>query len=163
MKRLGDEDGVDAGYRNLGRFFLALIPWALGVGAMVWLGTWIAFHVWQREERQAARAATYVASPVPQKAKIKITALVRDCLRVDRADLDGTDLLIYGRAPKGCTNRVGTDYTEWHWQLLSPDGTILHQGWTNLLDLHEGTKGELKMQIESDDRAAELQVWLTRN
>lgn len=160
-KRISNEDGFNAGWRNVGRFFLALIPWALAIGAMTWLGAWIAFHEWQREERQAQRASVYVASPEPQKAKIKITPLSRSCLRVERADLDGDDLLLYGSAPKGCSNGY-SDYTEWHWQLLSPDGTILHQGFTNEVDLHEGTKAEMKMKIENDDRATELQVWLRR-
>lgn len=163
MKRISEEDGLNAGFRNIGRFYLALIPWALAVGALAWMGTWVAFHEWQRETRQEKRAAIYVAAPEPVKSKIKITVLKRSCVKVERADLDGRSLIIYAAAPSGCDSISGLGYAEWHWQEVSPDGTVLHADYSNEMNIHSGEKVEFKFTIPSDDdRVAEVRVWISR-
>lgn len=162
MNRISNEDGVNAGYRNLGRFFLSLIPWALGIGAMAWLGTFIAFHEWQREMRQSQRAAVYVGSPDPQKAKVKITVVKNGCITVNRVDLDGIRLVINASATSQCIGSGVPNYTEWKWQLVSPDGTVLASETENSCNLDAGAKMECRLEIGEDDRASELKISVSR-
>lgn len=85
------ESGIDSGARNVGRFFLSLVPWALGVGALVWLSVYIGVHTFYHEIQQEQRAATYIGAAERPKSKIKIEVKEVDCSRVTRADLDGTE------------------------------------------------------------------------
>ena len=57
-----NEDGINSGARNIGRFFLALIPWALGIGFAVWLGVYMAMREIHREALQEQRAAQYTGA-----------------------------------------------------------------------------------------------------
>lgn len=157
-----NEDGFNAGFRNIGRFTLSLIPWALAVGALAWLGTWVAFHEWQREARQEKRAAMYVAAPEPVKEKVKIVTPHRSCVIVERVDLDGGSLMVYVKAPPDCGHSGLLGYAMWHWQEVSPDGTVIHQGEDNAMDIFAGDKAEYRFAIPSDDRTSEVRVWIDR-
>ncbi len=131
------------------------------------MGAWISFHEWQREARQEARAAVYVGAPEPVKSKIKITVLNRSCIKIQRADLDGTSLTIDAYAPPGCDKDYNPGYAEWHWQQLSPNGVILHSGYSNRASISGGEKAEFVFSgiyegLTDDDRVAELQVWISR-
>jgi hypothetical protein len=156
------EDGINSGARNIGRFFLSLVPWALAIGAMSWLGLWISVHQYRSEVEQERRRAVYVGAEERPKDKIKIEARKVDCLTVERADVDGGSLTMYGRADRTCSEAW---YTAWHWQELSPDRTLIHEGYTNSCpDLRKaGDKSECRMKIEVDDRTAYLTVWVSRD
>ncbi len=52
------ENGVQNGARNIGRLALALIPWALAIGASVWLGVYVGIHQFRHELSQEDRATT---------------------------------------------------------------------------------------------------------
>src|SRR5258708_5935846 len=97
MKRISNEDGVNAGQRNIGRFFLAAIPWLLGLGASVWLGVWIGYHDFRHQLSQEDRAAIYVGAENRPKAKIIPTIMPKDCTHITRADIDGSTLLLWAR------------------------------------------------------------------
>lgn len=161
------EDGVSSGARNVGRFFLALIPWALAIGALAWMGFWLAVHQYREAVEQDRRRAVYVAAENPPKEKIKIETRKVDCLTVDRADVDGGDITIYGRMDGSCGM---TDYTEWHWQALAPDGTVIHEGYENGCPnlRSRGDRAECHMQMgfmgesAKDNRIASVRVWVTK-
>jgi hypothetical protein len=155
------EDGVNAGTRNIGRFFLAAIPWVLGTAAAVWLSTYIALHEFRHELSQEDRAATYVGATERPKSKIKISVSEQDCSHITRADLDGSTLLIY--AKNDCHETL--DYLAWHWQTIAPNGTALKEGYTNSCPLPAaGATAECRLSISSygedlDDRVATVRVW----
>ncbi len=152
------ENGVQNGARNIGRLALALIPWALAIGASVWLGVYVGIHQFRHELSQEDRAAVYTAATQRQKSKIAIQIIPHDCSTVTRADIDGSTLLLY--AQNNCHKRLR--YFEWHWQALSPNRTILTSDWTNgecPMPIESSDVAECKMEIEPDDRTTTIRIW----
>jgi len=156
------EDGVSSGARNFGRLCLSAIPWALGLGAAVWLGVWGGLHTYRHQLAMEARAARYVGSVTPQQSPIKIEVIARDCVRVSRADVDGSTLLIY--AKNTCHEQIR--YAEYHYQEISLDGTVLSQEYHNEascgIPIFPGDSGECKFDIPMDDRTDKIRVWMSR-
>lgn len=161
------EDGVNAGARNVGRFFLAAIPWILGLAAAVWFGVYVGIHNFRHELSQEElehirqqRAAVYVGAENRPTGKMKVDIVPNWCVSIIRVDVDGENLLLYGR--NDCHTKV--DYVVWKWQEVSPNGTSLHTEWTNLCPepLLPGDVSECKMEIVPDDRAAAVRVWTER-
>lgn len=158
-----NEDGINSGARNIGRFFLALIPWALGIGFAVWLGVYMAMREIHREALQEQRAAQYTGAAERPKSKLKVEVLERSCVHVTHVDIDGNSLAIYSRNDCHEDLRYGV---EWHWQLISPNGTIVKQGYENAAScpdpLTVGSSAECRVQyFMTDDRAETLRVWVT--
>jgi hypothetical protein len=154
-----NESGTDSGFRNVGRFFLSLIPWALGIGAITWLSVWVGVHEYRREINQENRAATYVGASERPSSKLVIEVKSKDCSVITRADANGDELIIY--ALNGCHKSL--DYLAWHWQGLSPDGTVIAQHYTNAatcsVPVYPGDKAECKLTISTDDRIKTLRIW----
>lgn len=158
------DDGFNSGFRNLGRFFLALIPWALGIGALVWLGVWIGVHTYYQQVQQENRRAQFtgVASP---KSKIKIQVENKSCVRVQHVDVDGDMLTIDAR--NDCPSPLYMGYLEYHWQQMSPNGTVIHQNYSNdcPVPLERGDTAECIFSddhfdpLSDDDRVATVRVW----
>lgn len=154
-----DEDGVNAGARNIGRFFLFAIPAILGVAALIWFGAYVGVMKYKKELEQQKRAAVYVGAQETPKEKLKINVVMHDCTEVVGVDLNGRDLIIY--AKNNCHTKL--DYLAWHWELNSPDGTIVDSDYTNLCPRPKhGQKAECKMRISDDERAVSLTVWTSR-
>ena len=150
MKRISDENGINAGARNAGRLFLFSIPLTLGLTATVWLGLWVSG--WEFQQKKAAvaheftqqeRAAAYVGAQVKPTGKIAVQLSANGCFKIIRADLDikpmlypledhrQFSLVLY--AQDAC--RFGpyevTNYRAWHWQSISPNGTVIGQDYKN--------------------------------
>jgi hypothetical protein len=160
------EDGVNSGARSIGRFFLFAIPLVLGLAAAVWLGVYIDAHEFNHELSQEDRAASYVGATERPKSKIAVEIQNQDCTRITRADVDGEILLLYAR--NDCHERE--DYFAWHWQEISPNGTIIHQGYTNSCPIPGPSEvAECSMNIgdfsgESvDDRTDKIRVWTRKD
>lgn len=154
-----DENGIDYGARSVGRFFLALIPWAIAIGAAAWLGIWIGYHNFRHQLSQEDRAAVYTSaagSTDKPQSKIAVEIKTHGCSHVTRADVDGTNLLMY--ATQNCGAKM--DYFEWHWQAISSNGTVIGQGYTNQCPVPgSGEIAECRMDIKDDDRTVRLRVW----
>jgi hypothetical protein len=149
---------------GMSQFFLFAIPAVLGLGAAMWLGVWIDAHHFRHELSQEDRAASYVGAGVRPTDKIKIVIRDESCVHVTRADLDGADLLIY--TENHCGRSIA--FMEWHWQLLSPDGTVIKGNWYNTgncaAPISNGDKAECHVDVTDysgtvDDRASTLRVW----
>lgn len=157
---MNKEDGINAGQRRIGTFFLYAIPLVLGVGASVWLGVYIGVHDFRRELSQEERRSEYVGASVRPKEKLKISVVPYDCTHITKANIDGKDLLLYAR--NDCHRRL--EYNSWHWRLLSPDGVVIGEGYTNWQCPTLSSPGvitECNLKIKQDDRAALLEVWTT--
>jgi hypothetical protein len=83
-----------------------------------------------------------------------------DSTTITKADVNGEDLMIYARNDGG-----KLDYMAWHWKLISPDGTAIAEGYTNLCPepQRNGDKAECKMTIPTDDRASTLRIWTSKS
>jgi hypothetical protein len=151
------EDGVNAGARNFGRLMLALIPYALGLAALVWLSFYIGAHKFRRELSQEERAAVYVGAQQRPTQKLKIEVVKRDCSTITRSDVDGEMLLIYAR--NDCHENLS--YFSWHWEEVSPSGTVIGEGYENSCPnpTFPGDSAECSLHIASDDRASLLRIW----
>jgi len=155
------EDGLNSGAKNIGRFFLALIPWALGIGFAVWLGVYTALHQIHREALQEQRAAQFTGAVERPKSKLKIEVLDKSCLHITHVDVDGDDLALYGK--NDCHRTI--NYPQWDWELASPNGTIVKQGYANggtcPVPKIAGSTAECKpYNYSQDDRAETLRVWM---
>jgi hypothetical protein len=178
-----NEDGLNTGYRNVGRFFLFAIPLVLGLAATVWFGLWVSGYEFQRRKAEVAheltqqeRAAVYVGAQVRPKGKLAVQLSQEGCFKIVRADLDTKkpeygygfeySLLLY--AQNLCTSTrheygISDDsgYREWHWAAISPNGVMLKEGYTN----YECPKpafqeiGECRFDIDPDDRIDHFKVW----
>lgn len=155
-----NEDGVNAGSRNLGRLALWSIPLSLGLAATVWFGLYLSGWEFQQKKAEAQheltqqeRSAVYVGAAVRPKGKIAVEMKKDNCMPIVRADVDTkrekfTEDLVYSLimyAQNQCgppiqdPNYPGVhvftkndyDYMEWHWALVSPNGALLKSGYTN--------------------------------
>jgi hypothetical protein len=158
------EDGINSGARNVGRFFLALIPWALGFGFAVWLGVYTALHEIRREAQQERRASQYTGAAEAPKSKLKVQALSKSCVHITHVDVDGDALWLYGR--NDCHEDISYGI-DWHWELVSPNGTIVKQGYVNAgncpVPSSAGSSAECKpYDYAIDERAETLRVWMTK-
>lgn len=158
------ETGVDAGVRNIGRFWLAAIPAVLGIAASIWLGVWIGAHDFRHQLSQEERAADYVGAQELPKGKIAITVLDKSCVRIRKADIDGDSLIVYVK--NDC--RRNLDYIEIHWQQIAPDSTILGGGYDNGIDCEmpkaASAASECRFHLrEVDDRTVAISLWTKTN
>ncbi len=153
------ESGIDSGARQIGRFFLAAIPAALGSAAVIWFTFYADVHDARHEISQEERAAAYTGATVRPKAKIAVEILPKDCTKITRADVDGETLILY--AQNACGNLL--DYVAWYWQEVSPNGTVLHQGYENTafcpVPTQQGDIAECSTKIPTDDRTDKIRVW----
>jgi hypothetical protein len=161
-----NENGFEAGARAAGRgvgwYFLAAIPFVLGMGASVWFGVYIGAHNFRKQLSQEQRGAVYVGADPRPKSRLSIQIKAVDCVHITKADIDGRTLMLY--ASNDCHNSIR--YLEWHWQLLSPDGTAIAQGFQNQCPMPNspGDKAECVFSgpyhgLPDEDRAAIVLVW----
>lgn len=141
-------------------FFLALIPWALGIGAMAWIATCVSIHEYRRQIKQENRRATYVGAEKRPEAKLRIEVVKRGCLNITRVDAEEKVLTMYVR--NDCHAPIPRGYMEYHWQELAPDRTAIHENYTNLCPTPESPRqvSECVDKLSGDDRAATILVWV---
>lgn len=166
MKRLSNEDGTNAGFRNIGRLALSSIPLVLVAAACVWLGFWISAHGFFNQLNQEERRAVYVGAAIPPKAPIIIETPFKGCVKVTRVDLDGSTAAVYFE--NGCSGKV--KWLKIYWQEISPDGTKLSSGdqFSSLSGgpdvLDYGEKGEAVLEgyhgITLDKRTEKIMFWV---
>lgn len=165
MRRLSNESGSEAGFRNIGRYYLAMIPFALGIGAAVWLGVWVYGHTLYKAVAQEERAAVYVGAAAKPQGKIAIEIdNSRSCVKVSRADYNGWSLYIYSR--NDCSMLI--HYLSYHWQTISPNNTVLHEGDSPLCPVptEPGDMAECQFaywdfdSVSVDSRTDRIRVWV---
>lgn len=139
-----------------------MIPYALGLGLATWGGIWMGIHNFRHQLSQEERAAVYTGAAERPKAKIKVLVESRDCTHLTHADLDGESLVLY--AKNDC--HVPLRYLAWHWQMLSPNRTVIAQGHENTsscaVPIQPGDTAECHTQVVADDRAETLRVWTSQ-
>lgn len=168
--RISNEDGREASARNFGRLALAIIPWALAIGASAWLGFYVGVNDMLRSRAQERRAAIAVGVSAPLEAPIVIDLKSRQtyCAPVTKADLDGEVLRLY--VTNNCRTKLSS--LEWHYDALSPDGTIIDSN--SISDWHcefpalRGDSAECvfgrkefpsTLAVSLDNRIAKIRVW----
>lgn len=172
MKRISNEDGTNAGWRNIGRQALATIPLLLGLGACVWLGFFAATRGWFVQYSQEQRQAIYVGAFNRPKGKLIIETPYTGCVAITHVDLDGSSAAVY--LQNNCA--VWKRALAVHWQLVSPNGTALESYWTysSFLNgpetLQPGEQGEVKFDgglfgerftgVSTDSRAKSIRFWV---
>lgn len=160
------KSGFDSGWRNIGHLALAWIPYALGLGACVWLGFFMTAHGWFNQLSQEHRRAIYVGAEQRPTSKLKIQTPNEGMLKISRVDLDGSTASIYftnAGTTKAWSIRI-------HWQLISPNGTLLSSGKKFASnnggpdEMRPGDKAEVVLQgytgIELDNRADSIRFWI---
>lgn len=139
-----------------GWFFFALIPGAIAGAALMWLAFATGVVDWTKAQRIEGRMDARVGVHGELVAPVDLIIKPGGCMKITRAFLDSGKLTTYTR--NDCHERV--DYWEIHWNLVAPDGTILHNGYTNLGGvLHAGEERELVVAVDEDDRTAKIIVW----
>jgi hypothetical protein len=164
MRRISDEDGRSAGLRNFGRLALSWIPFALGLGASVWLGVWIQAHYFLIDRAQEQRRGSYVRSPDPQRAAYIVTTANGMKTSVDKVDIENGQMTVRFH---NFTNSEAMGL-QLGWQWIAPDGTRLsdHYDWLRHLDgpssLNSGLTGIVtEKDLHADPRASGIEVWVT--
>src|SRR6188508_2176701 len=97
MRRLSNEDGINAGIRNIGRYALFMIPAALGGAACLWIAAGLGWIDLSREIRKERRLLDGVHISVPADEPIKQVAFDDRCLKVDKMFLDSEHVTFYVR------------------------------------------------------------------
>jgi hypothetical protein len=153
-------------------FFYGLIPGAIGGGALIWLSFMSGCLDLQQQrtiaERMDNRVGIVTAKEEP-KNPVKLVIQQRGCIRIDRAYMDASDrdypsesggkLTVY--LADHCTQTPS--YYEWHWKEMAPDGTIIHDGWTNTEPTvpEAGQTEEVTVYLPDDNRVVTVVVWAT--
>lgn len=180
-----NEDGINSGCRNAGRLALWSIPLSLGLAATVWFGLWVSGYEFQKhkeaevhEMSQRERSAVYVGASVKPKSKLAIEIADRSCFKIVRADIDTRkkdwpenayeySLILYGQNV-GCKLHMeymaSENAAEWHWQTVSPNGTILKSGSSGYSGCPMPSDKEIaecRITIDADERIDKVRVWGT--
>jgi hypothetical protein len=152
--------------RPYGWLALAIIPAALGGGALMWLAFYTGVVDW-REVQRAAEKTHRIEGRMDERVGVRgelvapVDLVIRKtgCLQVSRAFLDDGVLTAY--VSSSCHGPSG--YWEWHWNQVSPDGTILATGYRNsLADIMPGETIEVTEQVKEDARTLKIVVWSKR-
>lgn len=178
MKRISNEPGVEAGARNVGRFFLSAIALVMAIAASICLGLLVSVHKFKHqfeqekhELSQQERSAVYVGAGARPKSKMAVELVQTSCFQVLRADIDtrkgdwpNDDTMVYSLvlyASRKCVEPYrGAGYAEYHWQILSPNATIIKAGYTNSCPAPGvGESAECTFSIPIDDRTDRFRVW----
>lgn len=143
------------------------------MGALVWLGFFVASHDLLNQLSQEQRRAIYVGAFHRPTSKIVVETPDKGwCVKITRVDLDGSTAAVYFQ--NNCIVHIGNVTV--HWELYSPNRTALASGWnfSNNLegpsDLAPGEQGEAIFQgelfgmglnaIKTDKRAAFIVFWV---
>jgi hypothetical protein len=143
--------------------YTAMIPWALALGAIGWLGFYMAFHEDRKELSQEERRAIYVGAGTRPHAKIEVILdASNECVEVKKVDYDAPELV--GYIQNHC--RDAHQYARINWALVSPDGTSLRNGSDYCPAMVANGKSECKAKTkyygeDHEDRAASIHVWVT--
>lgn len=135
---------------------LAAIPAALAVGATGWLGFTITLRGFQLEIQQEHRRAIYVGASEAPKVPMKIVADHAGPIMVDRADLDGEELVVYLKN----SGHRSAKFIQLKWSLIAPDGTVIgsEARYVSNNDLGAGERVEVRRQVPEDRRAVVLRL-----
>jgi hypothetical protein len=122
-------------------------------------------HSFSRELSQEARHNIVVGAKILPKDAIDIKFAGRpdDVIKITRAEIDGGDVWVWYQN----VGQSSMKFIEYHWSLVSPDGTVIKQGGTyasigdGAQELDPGEKGEVHFSIVSDPRAKTLKLWMT--
>jgi hypothetical protein len=124
MRRISDEDGINAGFRNIGRYALFMIPAALGGAACLWIAAafgWIELGHAINMERRSLQAVGVTAPP---KEPIKLVRVDSSCLKFDDAYVDGDDVITYVK--NTCDRWL--DLPNFAYRTQAGDGTTIISG-----------------------------------
>lgn len=149
--------------RGAGSLFFAAIPFVIGLAFLIWLSFFsgcfdFRHHIKEvgRKDSLEDRMDNRVGVKEALTAPVKVIIRKGNCFFVDRAFLDGLTLTVYLK--NGCSD--SPYYFQWNWRATSPDGTVVHQGYSNSLDgLDPGSTVEYTEEMPNDRRIAAITVW----
>lgn len=132
----------------------------LGRGLYGWLALGEEAHSFKRQISQEDRHAEIVgAKPLPKAAiEIVIQKTKRDCIQIDRAEIDGEATWVYWHNQCGGTRQA---FIKIQYKLQAPDGTVIARNYefaASGSSLEAGEKGELKLRVPADPRAVKLVI-----
>lgn len=147
---------------------IALVPAALGVGALYWLSFGEGIHRFDRtiaeDNRSVAQEKRHNevvhAVPLPV-ALINLTYRQNRAFEIRRMEINGNDLYIYIKNK----TRICQDYVKLAWQQIAPDGTVIGSNETYLVaeqpGIQPGQSQEGHVVIEPDQRTVTIALSLT--
>jgi hypothetical protein len=158
-------DNLTINLKGLSTFALFAIPAVLGLAALYWLAFGKGVHYFRRELSQEVRHNEVVGAKILPKEAIDIQFAGQrdDAIKITRAEIDGKDVWVWYQN----VGQSRLQFIEFHWSLVSPDGTVIKQAWNyanvfdGAQDLDPGEKGEVHFPIASDPRAKTLKLRMT--
>jgi len=159
MRRVSDESGKQAGLRNMGRFFLFMIPSALGGAAILWI---IAAFGWidlTRELRMGQRTMQSVGLSVLPRTPIVLLAHDGLCLKADSSYMDGNRLQFY--AKNTCDRWLPSP--SFSYRIKAHNGTVIDSHlWAFNGDRAIGPqeRREQYVHVDDDRRAETVELWM---
>lgn len=143
---------------GVGAFFYASIL-ALLIGAlMMYFAFYTGIINWQKAQRIEGRMDNRVGVNGQLEKPVDLIILKKSCLLVNRAYLDGSVGTMYLK--NECHTNL--NYHAWHWNAVAPDGTIIHQDYSNSInELESGEVTEVLFNVEEDDRISKVIIWTT--
>ena len=121
MRRISDEDGINAGVRNIGRYFLFAIPAALGGAACLWIAAASGWIDLSHKITMEDRALNAVGISEPPTEPIKIVTTNGTCLHATGAYLDGDEVVV--SLQNTCDRQL--DEPVYVYRTKAGDGTVL--------------------------------------
>lgn len=142
-------------------FTTSIVLWILGSAAVAWLSFYSGVRYMRREiSMEQRRAESVGAVPLPTgNIEVVIDNRTGGHLFIESASIDGKELRAY-YVNKGTHSQ---EFVKFHWQLLSPDGTVIKQDYSyeNFGSrLEPGVRVETVKQIESDTRVKRIRLFM---
>jgi hypothetical protein len=157
-----EENSIDSGVRNIGRFFLSLIPWAIAIGLTAWLAVWIGLSEYRKQIEQEKRRNVYTDSEIKPKEKIKLDVLQKSCIHITTVDFDYESIVIYTR--NDCGRNI--QYVNWNVKAFTKNGTAIATEFCNTGNCASPEIGKqaeciFPYKLPADDRIDTVRVWIS--
>lgn len=141
----------------------ALVPWALGIGAVVWLTAFSGARELSHALGQEKRAAVAVGAATLPTAPYQLELDNHWAVKIERATWDGEDLWLYVR--NSGSTQVGDIKLDA--EQISPDGTVIQSidEYAKIYaenkgpdSLDPGQRGEMHFKLMADRRTKVLRL-----
>ncbi len=142
---------------------VALVPAALGAGALIWFITYRDVHFFRRTLSFEERRNTYVGMDPKEEIKEPIRVIAKNkpnsCIFVDKADLDGSELVVYYKWV--CTTKESV-FVTLRLRYKAKDGTSIqqeyeHASWGHPLEQNDRLEFVWK-HLPTDPRTVSMEI-----
>ena len=150
MRRISNEDGINAGVRNIGRYALAAIPAALGGAACLWIMAASGCLDLGNKINTSRRSFDAVGMTALPTEPITLVLINAQCLQIEKAFIDADTVITYVK--NACDRWLKSP--NYHYQTQAADSTVILSGrwaFSGVKSIGPGERREQRVWLDGRD------------